>query len=295
MNSIGLIAPLLVVTGLLAEASDTVDAPTEALAEVQLRALTQKMADARRLGDSRFFRELVAPDFLQTTDDGRWLDRDAFLVRTAEESRHRGLSYNDIRVRVFGPVALLHSTARITSATGEVENVRNSEVYVWSGSRWRLVSTQSTSILPGVGLALQTALATPDSPWEGAWHHDDDPAALRELNESYVQAFRDADVAWYGAHLSPDYLVVNGDGSFYDRAVALTDFAKPTYATQISAFPVDKVNIRRFNDVALVHAENAYLLKDGRSGVNRYTDVWVRRDGRWTCVAAHITVHRPAA
>jgi hypothetical protein len=26
--------------------------------------------------------------------------------------------------------------------------------------------------------------------------------------------------------------------------------------------------------------------------VNRHTDIWLRRDGKWRCIAAHITVHK---
>jgi len=37
----------------------------------------------------------------------------------------------------------------------------------------------------------------------------------------YVKAYRDADVAWYVAHLAPDYVVTNGDGLFSDRGSAL--------------------------------------------------------------------------
>jgi ketosteroid isomerase-like protein len=54
------------------------------------------------------------------------------------------------------------------------------------------------------------------------------------------------------------------------------------------------VSVRRFHDVALVHAENAYELKDGRKGVSRYTDIWQKRDGRWRCIAAHISIRTPA-
>lgn len=36
-------------------------------------------------------------------------------------------------------------------------------------------------------------------------------------------------------------------------------------------------------------------MKDGRVGVNRYTDIWRKRDGKWQCIAAHITVHKPLA
>ena len=50
---------------------------------------------------------------------------------------------------------------------------------------------------------------------------------------------------------------------------------------------------RRFGDIALIHAENAYERKDRRRGVNRYTDIWRKQaDGRWLCIAAHITTHK---
>jgi hypothetical protein len=52
---------------------------------------------------------------------------------------------------------------------------------------------------------------------------------------------------------------------------------------------------RVFDGVVLVHAENAYQLKNGRKGVSRYTDIWILRSGRWLCTAAHITVHKTPA
>ena len=118
----------------------------------------------------------------------------------------------------------------------------------------------------------------------------DDLATLRRLNEGYVQAFRDANPAWYDAHMAADYVVTNSDGSFVDRAGALAAFSRPAFATHFLRFPVDQVNIRRFGDVALIEAENAWTMKDGRSGVSRYTDIWHKeKDGRWRCVSAHIT------
>ena len=113
------------------------------------------------------------------------------------------------------------------------------------------------------------------------------------LNEQYVAAFRHADVAWYGAHLAPDYVVVYGDGSLHDRDAALADFAQPYFATHLKSFPVGLPHIRRHGDLAVVRAENDYRRKDGRRGINRYTDLWLERNGRWQCIAAHITVHKP--
>lgn len=110
------------------------------------------------------------------------------------------------------------------------------------------------------------------APWQGKDPAGNDLAVLRQLNESYVRAFREADVAWYDAHLAPDFVVVNNDGSYHDRARALAEFAEPYFATYMRSFPVDKVRIRRFGDV------------------------WRKQaDGRWLCIAAHITTHKPPA
>ena len=130
------------------------------------------------------------------------------------------------------------------------------------------------------------------APWTGRDPTGDDLEVLRLLNESYVDAFRKSDIAWYDAHLAPDYRVFSGDGSHNDRAMALANFAQPTFATRMKSFPVGKVQIRRFGDIALIHAENAYELKDGRRGVSRYTDVWQKKEGRWLCILAHINVHQ---
>jgi ketosteroid isomerase-like protein len=51
---------------------------------------------------------------------------------------------------------------------------------------------------------------------------------------------------------------------------------------------LDQVRIRRYGDVALIHAENVAELKDGRQVTSRYTDIWYKQDGRWLCIAAHI-------
>jgi hypothetical protein len=89
--------------------------------------------------------------------------------------------------------------------------------------------------------------------------------------------------------------MISGDGALWDRAAALSRFAQPTYATTMLSFPVENVSVRRFHEVALIHGENAYVLKDGRTGVSRYTDIWHKQDGRWLCIAAHINVYKAPA
>ena len=112
---------------------------------------------------------------------------------------------------------------------------------------------------------------------------------LRALNEGYLRAFHASDVAWYAAHLAPGFCAVLGDGSFHDKGSLLAVAAKP--APPLGKLLVDKVDVRRFGDFAVIHAETPRVTREGREGVVRYTDVWLRGAGAWQCVAAHVT-HR---
>jgi len=42
-------------------------------------------------------------------------------------------------------------------------------------------------------------------------------------------------------------------------------------------------------DTAIIHARTNYVKPDGTVGGGRYTDVWMRQDGHWLCVSAHVT------
>ena len=255
-------------------------------------ALHARLRAAWHGADARALTELVADDVQVTEADGRWLDRAQVLARPANAA---ALAYTDhgIAARHYGTLWLVEGVLE-GAAAGAVVQARYSAAYVAQRGAWRLVWLQFTPIRGSQPTDAQ-ALPAPviSHPWRGAPPAGDDHAVLHALNADYVQAFRAADVAWYDAHLAPDYHVVSGDGSRRDRDAALADFATPYYDQHIRSFPVDRVQVRLFGDVALIHAENAYTLKDGRRGINRYTDTWWRRDGRWWCVAAHITVHQP--
>lgn len=283
-------------TLLLAPAVHATAVPAPDIAEVQLRAINHRAINAFALPDRGFMDKLAATDFLLTDVSGNWLGRHRHPARLHAPWLRGDVSYDEVEVRLFGPIALVHGVFESFREGNAARRVRYTDVYHWGGSRWRLVNAQHTVLRDGVAHRIHQGRAPAHAPWQGKDPAGNDLAVLRQLNESYVRAFREADVAWYDAHLAPDFVVVNNDGSYHDRARALAEFAEPYFATYMRSFPVDKVRIRRFGDVALIHAENAYERKDRRRGVNRYTDVWRKQaDGRWLCIAAHITTHKPPA
>ena len=112
----------------------------------------------------------------------------------------------------------------------------------------------------------------------------DDLDILQQLNRGYVRAAETSDVRWYDEHLADDFLASNPDGSLVDRAEFLVRMARPYPGSKLEA--VD-VRIRRFGELALIHAGFKYEKPDGLPGTGRYTDVYARRNGRWLCISAH--------
>lgn len=109
---------------------------------------------------------------------------------------------------------------------------------------------------------------------------------LRDLNENYIRSVAESDVGWFDRNLADDFLNTNPDGSLLDRRGFLTQVAKPV---TISGLRCEDVRIRTFGDTAIIHARTVYTRPDGQPAAGRYTDIWCRQDGRWLCVAAHVT------
>ncbi len=113
-----------------------------------------------------------------------------------------------------------------------------------------------------------------------------DHDVLEQLNRDYIDSVQHSDVNRFDEILADDFYCSNPDGSLVDRAAFLKQTARPVTISNLKA---EDVIIRILDDVAIIHARTAYTKPDGSAGGGRYTDVWVRRDGRWLAVSAHVT------
>jgi ketosteroid isomerase-like protein len=109
---------------------------------------------------------------------------------------------------------------------------------------------------------------------------------LHDLNRDYIAAVQAGNVGRFEEILAAEFCCSNPDGTLVDRRGFLAQTAQPV---SISALRAHDVLIRRFGDVAIIHARTTYSLPDGRQANGRYTDVWVRQAGTWKAVSAHVT------
>ncbi len=113
-----------------------------------------------------------------------------------------------------------------------------------------------------------------------------DQALLESLNREYIRSVSEADVRWFDANLTEDFVNSNPDGSLLDRAGFLAQIGR---GSTVKDLAIEDVLIRVLGDIALIHARTTYRKADGQPGAGRYTDVWARRAGRWLCIAANVT------
>ena len=99
------------------------------------------------------------------------------------------------------------------------------------------------------------------------------------------------DQAAYGAYLTDDWSVINTDGQILTKEQVLRDMFV-TGARRIEAIAVDDVKVRPLGDVAIVTGRtvaSGTVRGEKVTATLRFTDVFVRRSGRWQIAASQGT------
>jgi ketosteroid isomerase-like protein len=246
-----------------------------------LEQLNRNYVRAAEASDVRWYEANLAPCFMASNPDGSLADRAGFLERIGRPNPLKSMAPVDTRIRVVGDVGVVDSGFQCTKPDGEAWAGHYTDVYAFLDGRWQCVSAHfALRPAPPQTGATRTAALAAGAPSAG------DRATLADLNHHYIRAVRESDAAWFDAHLAPEFVNANADGTFSDRAAFLDFIAKPSAVKDVRE---EDVVIQVVGDVGIIHARTAYTKPDGQLGAGRYTDIWWRADGRWRCVSAHVT------
>ena len=111
-----------------------------------LTALNTDYINSVQNGDVKRFDEILAPEFYCTNPDGSFVDRAGFLAQTAKPVTIKGLRAEDVMIRMFGDVALIHARTAFTSADGHALKGHYTDVYARRGGRWLAISAHVTRV-----------------------------------------------------------------------------------------------------------------------------------------------------
>jgi ketosteroid isomerase-like protein len=112
-----------------------------------LRALNDAYLESVKMGDVDRFREILADDFLCSTADGAVLDKTQFLDVTAGPRTLRHLSADDVRIRLFGEVAIIHAATYYETMAGTQGRGRYTDIWAKRDGAWRAVAAHVTRLV----------------------------------------------------------------------------------------------------------------------------------------------------
>jgi ketosteroid isomerase-like protein len=120
-----------------------------------------------------------------------------------------------------------------------------------------------------------------------------DASAERELikvEHALTQAVVDRDVAALNQLYADEFISTDSEGMVWTKS---QDIAIDTEgASRVASFTLADLRVQVYGDVAVVTgriATKGTLAGEASEGRSRFTDVFVKRDGRWQCVANHTT------
>jgi ketosteroid isomerase-like protein len=121
--------------------------PTEAPPksdEATLTELNERYIESFMKADVVWYREHLADDFLCIEANGSVLDKAQFLRKTAEGPDLADYRLEQVRIRIFGDVALVHGKGLFRRPDATTGTSRYTDVYLRVGSEWKAISAQIT-------------------------------------------------------------------------------------------------------------------------------------------------------
>ena len=113
-------------------------------------------------------------------------------------------------------------------------------------------------------------------------------AAIRKLDEERIQAQIHADAAALERIYADDFIGIGPSGTVRTKPQVLVDFT--SHDLKFQSITTDDVRIRVYGNTVVETGRSTMVGQDKGRVVprdNRFTRVWVRRQGRWQLVANH--------
>jgi hypothetical protein len=120
---------------------------------------------------------------------------------------------------------------------------------------------------------------------QAAVDHVADRAQIIQLERDWVQSFVTADTAANDRIVADDFFGTETDGRRIHKADLMAE-VKAMEPLKSNHLNEDDVTMRFYSNVAVVNGSESWIEKSGKSGSFIWTDILVKRNGKWQVVAS---------
>lgn len=116
---------------------------------------------------------------------------------------------------------------------------------------------------------------------------------LRKIEDQLAASWKKGDCDAWSANLDPDWSVIHVTGAIMTRGQVLELCKAPE--SRFEAFNIDEIVVRSYGNAAVVTGRTLVTTRGPAPQTVRlrFTDVFVRRTGRWLIVASQGTLLQP--
>jgi ketosteroid isomerase-like protein len=109
-----------------------------------LTKLNNDYIDSVQNGDVKRFEELLSDDYYCSNPDGSLVDRKGFLAQTGKPVTIKGLKGENVMIRMFGDIAIIHGATSFTAADGRAAHGRYTDIWRKENGSWRAIAAHVT-------------------------------------------------------------------------------------------------------------------------------------------------------
>lgn len=120
--------------------------------------------------------------------------------------------------------------------------------------------------------------------------HADEVEELRRLDKELSVATWTGDALWFEQNLDEDYVLITPNGTTRTKRDVVSELATP--GMKMDPFDAFELQIRIYGDSAVVNGRRLQHFVLGRARYAsdiRYTDLYVKRKGRWLLASEHVS------
>lgn len=119
---------------------------------------------------------------------------------------------------------------------------------------------------------------------------DTDEQMIIKSQEEWADALVNRDFSVIDRVVAPDWQITLPDGTVSTKAQVDADMKSGVIVFE--SFKIDDLKVRVDGNTAIafgLETEKSSYKGEDTSGQYRYTDIYVKRDGKWLCIATHMS------
>jgi ketosteroid isomerase-like protein len=139
-------------------------------------------------------------------------------------------------------------------------------------------------------LALALCLLA-SSAFDARAQEESDAAKVRALEVKLMESYKQRQIELFASMLDDDFVITIEDGSTYGKTGYVSFTAKPS--VQIEVAEMSDLKVRMHGNTAVLtgaYHERGQNKGDAYDYRDRFTDVWMKSDGKWRLIASHYSI-----